>query len=546
ETIEPFLKLHLYRAGLRPAIRFGGYDTIRQDVVGPDSILAAAPGPDLVVLALVLDRLDPGHLRPGWTADHAMGEVKALLGALAERTEALVAVNTVLAPWYEAGIGIQSAGDYAAEIARLNRCIAEEVRAHGGQFLLVDWERPLRLLGREAAIDERYWYRSRAPFKPAFLDLYAREIAKIVRARKGLAKKCVVLDCDNTLWGGVLGEDLITGIKLDPNDFPGRIYYEFQAGVLRLAARGVMVALCSKNNEADVMEVLNAHPACLIKPKDLAGWRVNWDDKATNLRRLASDLNIGLDAMVFVDDDKMECGLVRDLVPDVTVLEVPHPLYPYPDLLFRDGLFDTLSVSDEDRRRTQMYQAECRRQHEAARFESLEDYLASLDMAARIWRAEPGDVARVAQLTQKTNQFNLTTRRYSESEIARFRDSPDHAVYCLSLADRFGDSGLTGVLIAAREGDAVRIDTLLLSCRILGRRVELAFVDHVLADLKRRWKPARFEALYLPTAKNPQVAQFWENFGLAATPGPDGAKSYAADAAKIADHKVPFVCIEAD
>lgn len=548
ETIEPFLKLHLYRADLGPEVQFGGYDTVQQDILSPDSPLAAAPTPDLVVLALMLDRVDPEHAHPDWVADRAIETLGGLFDALAERTQALIAVNTLLAPWHDPnGIGARpEAGDLVAQMARLNRFITEQVRTRADQFFLVDWERLLRLLGRDAAIDDRYWYLSRAPFKPAFLDLYARELAKLMRALKGKAKKCLVLDCDNTLWGGVIGEDLLAGIKLDANEYPGRAYYDFQATVLRLAARGVMITLCSRNNEADVLEVLDKHPACLIGRQHLVSWRVNWQDKASNITALAEELNIGLDSMVFVDDDSVDCQLVRDMLPEVTVLQVPAKLYTYPDFLLHDGLFDMLSVSAEDSQRQALYQAERTRRRETAKFASLEEYLASLKIVARIHEARPEEVPRLAQLTQKTNQFNLTTRRYSEAEIERFRLSSDHALYSLSVADRFGDAGLTGVCIAARRGDTVTVDSLLLSCRILGRKVDLAFADHVLDELIARWRPAHLQAAYLPTAKNSQVREFWEQFGFTATPGSDGAKHYTLAPDLRRSQPVSVVRIEVD
>jgi FkbH-like protein len=546
ETIEPFLRLHVFRSALMPVVRFGGYDTVQQDVLGPDSPLAAEPPPDLVVLALMLDRLDPAHQRPDWSADVAIAKLTGLFEALEEATDALIAVNTLIPPWHDPhGIGARPAtGDLATEIARLNRFITEQVRVRGRRFFLVDWERLLRLLGRDAAIDDRYWYLSRAPFKPAFLDLYAREIAKLVRALKGKAKKCLVLDCDNTLWGGVIGEDLLAGIELDPNEHPGRIYHDFQATVLRLAARGVMIALCSRNNEADVLEVLDEHPHCLIGRKHLVGWRIDWRDKLSNITALAEELNIGLDSMVFVDDDAAECQLVRDLLPEVTVLQVPRKLYLYPELLLRDGLFDTLAVSEEDQRRHRLYQEERSRCQEAARFADLDDYLASMEMVVLIRQAPPEAVPRTAQLTQKTNQFNLTTRRYGEADIAHFCASGDHVVFNLSLTDRFGDAGLTGVCIAVRDGDTVTIDSLLLSCRILGRKVELAFVNHFLQDLIRRWRPKLLKASYLPTAKNSQVAEFWERFGFTAEPSTDGAKHYTLAPRAVRFQTVPFIRVE--
>lgn len=330
----------------------------------------------------------------------------------------------------------------------------------------------------------------------------------------GRGKKCLVLDCDNTLWGGVIGEDGIEGIQLDGHDYPGRVYYDFQKNVLQLAERGVLIALCSKNNEQDVLEVLDNHPWSLLKRTHLSAFRINWNDKAANLAGLAKELNLGLDAFVFVDDNPRELELLRQVLPQVTTLQVPDRLYEYPALLLRDGLFDTLIISQEDRIRASLYQTETQRRTERNQHANLEDYLSSLGQVAAIHTATDGEARRVAQLTQKTNQFNLTTRRYSDHEIANFRASPDARVYTLSARDRFGSLGLTGVFIAQRRQDTAVVDSLLMSCRALGRQLEFAFVLECMRHIVADWQVQAWEAEYLPSAKNNQVADFWGGLGF--------------------------------
>ncbi len=387
-------------------------------------------------------------------------------------------MNTFVPPYYS-DFGISSAKDLSShhnEVLQLNQLIREYVLSNSARFVLVDWERFVRLLGAGESMDYRFWYMSKAPFKKAFLDLYALELVKMARALKGKSKKCLILDCDNTLWGGVIGEDGLQGIKLDRHSYPGNIFYEFQKSILRLHDRGVLIALCSKNNEQDVWDVLEGHPDCLLKREHLSAWRVNWSDKASNISDLAAELNLGLDSFVFVDDNPVECGLIQDMLPEVTVLQVPDKLYTYPQLLKCDGLFDTLSFSTEDRQRSQMYRDESNRKHEQAKFETLDQYLASLSLSIKVHPAKEDEVPRVAQLTQKTNQFNLTTRRYSEAKISGLSKDPEWTVMSLFVRDKFGESGLTGVLIAHKDGDVGIIDSLLMSCRILGRNIEKAFV----------------------------------------------------------------------
>ena len=371
---------------------------------------------------------------------------------------------------------------------------------------------------------------SRAPFRTAFLNLYARQISRVACALKGRVKKCLVLDCDNTLWGGVVGEDGLDGIKLDLNEYPGRAYHDFQKTLLHLYERGVLILLCSKNNEADVFDVLDHHPACLIKREHLAGWRINWQEKAGNIRSLADDLNIGLDAFVFIDDDPVQCGLVQEMVPEVTVLQVPEKLHLLPTLPLREGLFDTLRTTDEDRNRTQMYQGDSKRANTRRSFGTVEDYLASLETVASIHRARPDEFTRVAQLTQKSNQFNLTTRRYAEPDIRSFAEEQDRAVYSLAVRDKFGDRGLVGVLIATRAGTVGRIDSFLMSCRAIGRDIEFAMVSCCLASLRNVWGVEQWEAEYIPTRKNAQVADLWLRNGFTETTNVDGRRTYSLDA----------------
>jgi len=547
EGIEAFLKYHLYAQGVRPEIAFGGYGTIAQDVLAADSLVARAD-PDVIVLSLMLEELDPAYGTPGWRCDSVRSQLKSFFDILASNTRATIAVNTFLSPLYpEFGLALApDRSDTSAQVTCLNELIVEYVRAKAPRFCLTDWDRYLRLLGAEASLDWRYWYLSRAPFKKAFLNAYAQELSRIVLALKGWAKKCLVLDCDNTLWGGVIGEDGIDGIKLDRNEYPGKAYYDFQTTVLHLAERGVMIALCSKNNEADVFEVLDEHPWCRLKRSHLAAWRINWQDKLSNLAALANTLNLSLDSFVVVDDNPVECGLIRQMLPQVTVLQVPEKLYAYPPLVLKDGLFDTLRLTDEDKKRTKLYQSESERQGARSDFGTVEDYLASLETVARIHRAQPSEIPRVAQLTQKTNQFNLTTRRYSEHEIEGFMRREDRAVFTLAVKDKFGDLGLVGVLILGRENSVGQIDTFLMSCRALSRGLESAMIVHCLELMQRVWNIDTWQAEYIPTRKNPQVADFWRVNGFTETDNVEGRKIYRVDACSHPWIVPPYISIRQD
>ena len=547
EGVDTLIKYHLFSRQIRPVIEFGGYGTVVQDILAPDGPVARS-NPDVIVLALALDVLDQSYGSPGWKMDATRAELANVFDLLVSSTRATIAVHNFLAPlWSEQGLMNDAQGlDLASQVAELNRFVLDTVRAYAPRFVLMDWDRYLRQLGAAAALDERSRHLWHAPFKRQFLDLWARQIASLACALRGKAKKVVVLDCDNTLWGGVIGEDGLDGIQLDANVYPGRAFFEFQTTLLHLAKRGVLLTLCSKNNEADVFEVLEVHPWCRIKRDNLAGWRVNWNDKVTNISDLANDLNLGLDSFVFVDDNPAECALVAEMMPQVTVLQVPNKLHELPYLLLRDGLFDTLRVTAEDRERTSLYQEEGQRKAARSTFGSIEAYTRSLETVAIIHRVTPAEISRVAQLTQKTNQFNLTTYRYSEEEIRSFMADENTAMYSLTARDRFGTLGLVGVLIVRVDNHTARVDTFLMSCRALGRRLEDAMIQHCVSDLHAAREISSWEAAYIPTAKNAQVADFWPRLGLDEVNSANGRKLYACAAGTLLCNTTTFVRVEKD
>lgn len=525
EGIEPYLRYHMLTLGLRADLIFGGYGSMRQDLMLSDSPLVKCR-PDLLVTAIMLEELDPRYGLPGWDASRAREELHDIFAALAASDAPTISLNTFIVPFRPETGALAAAQDTASEVSRLNDFVRTFVREHSPRFCLMDWDRLAYRIGEAEAMDYRYWYLSKAPFKRSFLDALARELTKVVLALKGQGKKCLVLDCDNTLWGGVVGEDGMEGIHLDGHDYPGRAYYDFQKTVLQLAESGVLVTLCSKNNEQDVLDVLDKHPWSLLKRGHLSGFRINWDDKAANLVELANELNLGLDAFVFVDDNPRELELIRQVLPQVTTLQVPDRLYEYPALLQRDGLFDTLITSQEDKLRTRLYQTEAQRKAERNQHPDLESYLLSLGLTATIQVATDREAMRVVQLTQKTNQFNLTTRRYSDHDIGKFRSSADSCVYTLSASDRFGSLGLVGVCIVHRQQDTAVVDSLLMSCRALGRRLEFAFVLECMRSVVANWDILAWEAEYLPTSKNSQVADFWNTMGFALLEQVEGRRRY--------------------
>ena len=334
---------------------------------------------------------------------------------------------------------------------------------------------------------------------------------KIIRAAKGKAKKCLILDCDNTLWGGIIGEDGIAKIAIGKT-YPGISYRDFQESILNLHNRGVILTICSKNNDNDVLEVLEEHPDMVLRKEHFSVMKINWEDKATNIRAIAQELNIGLDSMVFVDDSDFEVNLVRQRIPEVTTIQLPKDPTAYRDWLDSFGKFDSLSYSKEDGNRNRMYQQEVGRKQIKAQFseETLDDYYKYLEMEVTISAADKFSIPRVSQLTHRTNQFNLTTRRYSEAEIKELCESGNSDVLQVRLKDRFGDDGIVGAAVLRYSNDECHIDIFLLSCRILGRGVEDALLRACVLMAQGKGC-AEILGSYLRTKKNVQVRSFYEN-----------------------------------
>jgi FkbH-like protein len=534
-TVEPLLpvvKAQIALAGFHPVLYVGDFDAVARDALDAGSPLYGFR-PDVVIVSQWLEPLAPALVRrfPSLSSEEVEGEVERVRGTVEQvvsgirrHSDAPVLLNNFPLSAHPA-MGIldaQSAGYQSGTVLRINGellAVASAVR----DVYLVDYLGLVARVGAERAVDERRWQSARAPLGRELLVPLGREYAKFVRALRGRVRKCLVLDCDNTLWGGVVGEDGLEGLRLGDTG-PGAAYQALQRGALNLRDRGVILALCSKNNEVDVLEVLRGHPGMLIREADCVAAQVNWEDKPTNLRRLAEQLNIGLDSIVFVDDSEFECDLVRAHLPEVAVVQVPADPSEAVVRLLEAGWFDSLTVSAEDRLRSEMYRAEARRREIQSRAGSLEEYLSGLGLVADIGAAGPSTVPRVAQLTQKTNQFNLTTRRYTEGEIAALTAREDAAVFHLSLRDRVADLGIVGVAIVRFADERAEIDTFLLSCRALGRGAEEALLAQVLIAALRRGC-THVEGRYAPTARNAQVADFYPRHGFrAVADGPDGSR----------------------
>lgn len=389
--------------------------------------------------------------------------------------------------------------------------------------------------GRKSFYSAKLWYMGGAPYSMPGNRQTVEAMRRLIETYRGGRGKCLVLDLDNTLWGGVLGEDGIEGVQLSECG-EGARYWDFQRRLAELKATGVLLAIASKNNDADVREMFRNHPHMILRENDFALIKANWNPKSRSIKEIAEELNIGLDAIVFVDDNPLEREEIRQMLPDVTVVDFPEPehLEELARTLFQNH-FHLLRSTDEDAQKTLLYHQESQRKKAIAEADSFDDYLGSLDIRIDIHPARVEEIARVAQLTQKTNQFNLTTRRYTTRDIAEKIAGPDWRVYAVHTRDRFGKNGLVSVLIfylnrRSETGEIVaELDTFLMSCRVMGRHIEDGILEAIEKILQREGVCA-IQAEYLPTSKNAPVARLFERVGYTMVDSfPDGRKQYYLD-----------------
>jgi FkbH-like protein len=364
--------------------------------------------------------------------------------------------------------------------------------------------------------DPALWHKTKQEVSPAAGPMYGELVGRLLSAQQGRSSKCLVLDLDNTLWGGVIGDDGLEGIQLGQGSALGEAFVAFQRFARDLSSRGVILAVCSKNDEKNALEPFERHPDMVLRKKDIACFMANWNDKASNLKLIAQQLNIGLDSLVFVDDNPFERNQVRAECPMVAVPELPEDPSLFPACIAAAGYFESISLTQDDWARSEQYQKNLEREKAQASFGDLSDYLKSLDMELVWGPFDPLSLPRVTQLINKTNQFNLTTRRYSEEDTSRFASDPDTVTLRCRLTDRFGDNGIIGIIIAVgdKSGDW-NIDTWLMSCRVLGRGVEQAMLDLLAQEVSSRGGK-RLIGLYIPTAKNGMVKDHYPGLGFEA------------------------------
>ncbi len=393
----------------------------------------------------------------------------------------------------------------------VNRGIAQSVA--NSEDLLLDVAHIAETVGLADWHDATLWNMAKVPFASTFIGLYADHVCRLIAALRGKSKKCLILDLDNTVWGGVIGDDGLDGIVLGQGDATGEAHLHVQRTALALRARGVVLAVSSKNTDEVARQPFRKHQEMLLREEHIAVFQANWNDKATNIKAIAEELSLGLDAMVFLDDNPVERDLVRQMLPQVAVPELPADPALYARTLLAAGYFEAVTFSNEDRKRAEFYQDNARRIALRAQAGDVDNYLLSLDMRMGIRPFDDVGRARIAQLINKSNQFNLTTRRYTEAEVAATQHDSNAFTLQVRLADSFGDNGIISVLICRRQEDDWEIDTWLMSCRVLGRKVEVALLQELVMQARARGV-RRLVGRYLPTEKNQLVEKHYANLGF--------------------------------
>lgn len=524
------------REGLRTSSYVGRFGQYVQELLEEGSPLVQFK-PDVAFLALSLRLLRPDLMGAfsSMSADERRNlreEIASHLESWAstavDRLPATLLIGNFPSPSYPlAGVADVKAEYAEAEFyLELNLELLRRFKANP-RVRLFDLERLASRYGKERILDPKMYYLAKMEWSPGFLPVVAGEMVRQVKAVRNLGRKCVVLDLDNTLWGGVVGEDGPAGVKIGYGDPEAEAFLDFHYKLKALQDRGILLAVCSKNNRADVVEVFDTRPEIPLKLADFAASEICWDPKHEGLRKIAAALNIGTDSLVFLDDNPAEISLIQQMMPEVKAVLLPPDPAEYASLIERMDDFEKAEILEEDRRKSEQYRENRQRQELQDASGDIRSYLESLRTELEVRLAKQEDLARVHQLFNKTNQFNLTTERYSLAEVERFATSPACELWVARARDRFGDLGTIGVVLLKKIGRMATIDSFLMSCRAMGRGIETAIMNHVKHRLVEDRSGLELRGRYFPTAKNKPVESFYEQQGFRLLESaPSGEKLY--------------------
>lgn len=523
DHLVPGIRIGALRRGLLLDVEVAPYGQWRQQILDPGSSLYTFK-PEAVLLALDQASLLPdlplstSAEQADAAVDAALEELSGLWQMLRDRAQTAIIQQTLwsdelpLFGHFERQVAASPAALAAKFDARLADCAA------GHRVLLLDLRTATTNVGMERLSDPKLWHHAKQAISPMAAPWLGDQVGRILAAIRGLSKKVAVLDLDNTLWGGVIGDDGLEGIVLGQGSGNGEAFLSFQRYLKRLTGRGILLAVSSKNDQKIAEAAFDDHPEMILRRSDFAAFEANWNDKPSAVRRIARDLDLGLDSLVFIDDNPAERDLMRRTLPMVAVPELPEAPELYARCIADAGYFEAISFTADDAKRNEQYVANRERRQLQASATDMETFLRELQMTLTVSRFQPADLARVTQLINKTNQFNLTTRRYTEAEVRAMMEDPSVLTYAGRLVDRFGDNGLTSIVIGRVVPDdsakAIELDTWLMSCRVLGRRVEHAMLSVVAQDADAIGA-AKLIGRYRPTPKNGLVKEHYPNLGFA-------------------------------
>lgn len=454
----------------------------------------------------------------------SLGELRAEVDAFADTIARgamgyrAVFVPTWTEPPFERGLGLldlREAGRARALLA-MNQRLAEKLEAEKSVYVL-DAQRWISLAGKNA-FSPKSWHLGKIPFQTAVFSEAAKDVLSALAAVSGKTRKLLVLDLDDTLWGGIVGDVGWENLRLGGHDGVGESFVEFQRAIKSLSRRGIVLAIVSKNEEATALEAIRKHPEMVLREDDFVAWRINWRDKAANVLEIVKELNLGMQSVVFIDDNPVERARVREALPEAYVPEWPEDKHQYASALAGLRCFDVAAITKEDAERTALYAAERKRGELQASVGNLDEWLMSLGIKVKVEPLGASNLQRTAQLLNKTNQLNLSTRRLTEAELGEWAKHPSRRLWSVSVSDRFGDAGLTGIVSVELEGASASIVDFVLSCRVMGRKVEASMV-HVAVEHARKHGAERVVARYKKTAKNKPTLDFWTASGFSSEDG---------------------------
>jgi FkbH-like protein len=524
--LVPGIRVAGLRRGMWIEVYEAEYGQYRQELIDPDSELHTFH-PDCVCIAL-----DAYHL-----AEASDLDIKLTLAMLrecwrmAKQAFGCTVIQQTALPVFPDLMGNNEhrlPDSPKTFVCQFN--IALEAAADQEEVHLLAVDQHAAVHGIQEWHDAALWHRAKHEIHPRASHLYGDQLVRILAAQRGRSYKCLVLDLDNTIWGGVIGDDGLQNIVLGHGSAAGEAYVAFQRYVQRLSKRGIILAVCTKNDEDSALSPFEKHPEMVLRRNDIACFVANWQDKALNLRHIAKALNIGIDSLVFVDDNPFERNLVRRELPQVAVPELPQDPALYAACISEAGYFEGLSFTDEDRDRSFQYQAKAHRESFLQTTTDMAGYLEGLKMELSWTPFDQVGLRRIVQLINKTNQFNLTTRRYTEAQVAALMEDRKVLTYQMRLKDRFGDNGIIAILIAKlnAEGELV-VDTWLMSCRVLGRQVEESSLNLLVEGAKSLGVP-RIIGEFVPTGRNKMVEALYRNLGFChLNTATDGRSTWSLD-----------------